>query len=368
MSYPPISTADVQMGIPLDGSTIGHGHDPRVERERSTGYLKSNGMPEGLNQAFLQTCTDFPLRIWVIDNSGSMQTQDGKRIVYGPGGREGVVESSRWAELGDSLIWHAKLAAHLGAPTEFRLLNPPGFSVPQVLSVGLGGDLQVEVAQVERLITTGPTGRTPLCEQIRQVVERIKPQAAYLRASGQKVSIVIASDGAATDGNIEEAMKPLQALPVWIVVRLCTDDEKVVQYWNEIDEELELDMDVIDDLSGEAAEVAEHNGWLTYSAQLHRLREWGCQHKVLDVLDEKTLGVSEMKGLIELILGQSALDLPNPQLDYNGFEEALKGVLAQSKDVWDPLRNRKCPWFDVRKLRKTYDKGVSAGGCNCVIA
>ena len=37
-----------------------------------------------------------------------------------------------------------------------------------------------------------------------------------------------------------------------------------MQYWNEIDEDLELDMDVLDDLEGEAAEVNEAQPWLTY--------------------------------------------------------------------------------------------------------
>ena len=57
---------------------------------------------------------------------------------------------------------------------------------------------------------------------------------------------VIASDGEATDGDIAAALRPLRDLPAWVVVRLCTDDDRVVQYWNEIDEDLELDMDVLD--------------------------------------------------------------------------------------------------------------------------
>jgi hypothetical protein len=50
-------------------------------------------------------------------------------------------------------------------------------------------------------------------------------------------------------------MRPLEQLPVWIVIRLCTNEEKVVDYWNEIDKELELEMDVLVDLYNDAKEV-----------------------------------------------------------------------------------------------------------------
>jgi len=351
MSYPPVAE-----GIPV-GDVAGGQAAPRVQRQTSEGFLRNLGMPPGINASFLRSNESFPLRIWIIDNSGSMQTTDGKRIMRGPGGREGVVDASRWDELGDSLIWHATLAANLGAPTELRLLNPPGGGSPQVLSVGMGGDAAAEVDAVKKLIKSGPTGRTPLCEQIRQATARIQAQADVLRANGQRVVVVIASDGAATDGDIEVAMRPLQSLPCWVVVRLCTDSEDVVRYWNAVDEDLELDMDVLDDLMGEAAEVGENNGWLTYSAALHRLREWGCDAKVFDVLDEKKLSIPEMASLVELILGPKAEDLPNPQLDWEGFLKGLEAVQASLPKVWDPLRSRKVPWVDGRKLVKAYKKG-----------
>ena len=61
---------------------------------------------------------------------------------------------------------------------------------------------------------------------------------------------VIATDGESTDGDLADAMKPLEDLPVWVVIRLCTDEDSVVEYWNNIDSQLELDMDVLDDLNG----------------------------------------------------------------------------------------------------------------------
>lgn len=215
---------------------------------------------------------------------------------------------------------------------------------------------------MERLLSSGPTGRTPLCEQIRQVIEQIKRHEAELRAGGKRVVVVIASDGVATDGDIATAMKPLQNLPAWVVVRLCTDNDEVVQYWNQVDEDLELDMDVLDDLAGEAAEVGEHNRWLAYGAALHRLREWGTSRKIFDVLDERNLAVSEMHELITLILGPEAEDLPNPQLDWDGFEAQLKQMLTRVPLVWDPLRSRRREWFNLTKLRAEYSK-KNAGPC-----
>ena len=51
------------------------------------------------------------------------------------------------------------------------------------------------------------------------------------------------------------AMRQLYHMPVWVVVRLCTDENNVIEYWNNVDSEVELNMDVIDDPLGEAKEI-----------------------------------------------------------------------------------------------------------------
>ena len=67
---------------------------------------------------------------------------------------------------------------------------------------------------------------TPLCRHIREIIEKIKSIEGSLRSKGQKACVIIATDGESSDGDIAAAMKPLEILPCFVVVRLCTNDEK----------------------------------------------------------------------------------------------------------------------------------------------
>ena len=210
-----------------------------------------------------------------------------------------------------------------------------------------------ELSQIEKLVNSSPTGRTPLCAQIRDVCAEIAADAPQLRANGQRVCLVIASDGQASDGDVMEALRPLHDVPLWIVIRLCTDDDDVVEYWNGVDEELELDMDVLDDLSGEAAQVIGRCPWLTYGPPLHRLREWGTSVKIFDLIDERALARSELFELVKLILGEPAKSLPNPELDWSDFLEQLDVLQKEEGDLWCPAHSSKRPWFLMKELNRT---------------
>jgi len=341
----------------------------QVSDEQRRQYLATLDLPPGIANEILQSCKLFPLRIWVIDNSGSMGTSDGHKLVRGPAGNEGLQTCSRWGELGDAILWHATLAANLGAPTEFRLLNAPPMAAKdclgrprtlQHLVCGIGEPAD-EIAQVQEMLRTDPFGRTPLCEQLNQVVDRVKEEEARLRTQGLRALVVVASDGQATDGSISEAIRPFRDLPVCTVIRLCTDEDSVAEYWNSVDEDLELDLDVLDDLCGEAREVAQGNPWLTYGTSLHCLREWGTARKVLDTLDEAPLNEAQMIEMVKLIAGND-VQLPSAR-DWPAFEAAIKQVNAKLGLVWDPLRSRKRPWFSVSKLKKRY-----SGRARCTIS
>lgn len=66
-------------------------------------YLKSNEWPTGLATALMQNAQKIAMRFFIIDDSGSMATNDGHRVV-GKSGQKVLVNCTRWVELGLSLI------------------------------------------------------------------------------------------------------------------------------------------------------------------------------------------------------------------------------------------------------------------------
>jgi hypothetical protein len=210
-----------------------------------------------------------------------------------------MVTCSRWAELAECLQFHAELAHAAQAPTEFRLLNkdPPvriGFTSTKAGRKSAKSS-QHQLEKFKTQLQNAPFGQTPLCRHIAEVIEQIKVVADELRSKGQLACLVIASDGEATDGRLAKVMRALKDLPVWVVVRLCTNDPVIIQYWNDIDQELELNMDVLDDFHGEGVEVKTLNPWLNYGEPLHRMREFGVHIKELDLLDEQACEIAQVR-------------------------------------------------------------------------
>ena len=162
-----------------------------------------------------------------------------------------VVPCTRWKELQGSLCYHIQLAGFLEVSTMFRMLNNPGRSVgPQEFMVSGGNADQVQQA-VNIVQAATPRGVTPLAKHLEAIRSQIVSMETELRNNDQQAVIVLATDGLPSDdqGHSSEAvlrtfvdsLKNLQSLPVWIVVRLCTDDEGVVDYYNSLDQEVSFD-------------------------------------------------------------------------------------------------------------------------------
>jgi len=279
-----------------------------------------------------------------------MQTPDGCRYVAGKvPGTLVPIQCSRWEELGATIQFHAGSAASLGVHTEFRLLNQPASNgAPKLVVIGGGSDNTAALQSIDLVARSMPTSMTPLCAALAEVTADISAAAPALRAAGRTVSIIIASDGAASDGDVARALKPLSGLPCNIVVRLCTNDDQVAAYWNDIDSQTEVEIDVLDDLKAEAIEIRQQNPWMVYGEVLHRIREWGHAPKILDLLDERSMTASESLQFLTVLFGHELVaGFPNPQVDPKGFSEKLATVVSQHPQVFDATTGKTSPWINT---------------------
>mmetsp|Transcript_23741 Transcript_23741/g.33173 ORF Transcript_23741/g.33173 Transcript_23741/m.33173 type:complete len:419 (+) Transcript_23741:236-1492(+) len=370
--------------------------------ERQLTCLIEQGYSSGLAHAVRQNSSLYPLRIWVVDNSGSMISGDGKRLVEtSKRSKVKLVSCSRWAELQECVVYHANMAALMDAPTRFTLLNDAGFQARQEYGVAIGGvDRSSSSVESDVQFLTGslkqisPSGVTPLARHIDDIYDTVSAFEPELRQNGQRIVVVLATDGLPTDGTgvpsstareiFEHALKRLMCLPVWIVVRLCTNvrslclsrlylflnyayaflyflkychfiqDKSIVRYYEGLDSALEVNLDVLDDFLDEAKEVYMHNPWLCYGLPLHRCREMGFHNQLLDLIDERPLTVDEISDFMCLLChGMPRVD---PMVDWELFCDNIAIALKSEQKQWNPVSRQMTPWVNINMLHRKYGK------------
>jgi hypothetical protein len=315
-----------------------------------------------------------------------MQSTDGNEI-RGTKDKVIVVPCTRWKELQGSIEYHAELAGLIQAATIFRMLNDPGPHVgPQEFSIGdinsinafSSSDKTIEqdVATAIGIVQyTHPQGVTPLTYHLQTISDRIQQMEPMLRSQSQKAVVVITTDGLPSNetgysgesvrAHFVEALKRLQRLPVWVVIRLCTDDGAVSDYYNDLDKLLELPLECLDDFLSEAKEIMKVNKWLNYALPLHRCREMGYQHRLFDLLDERRLNKDELLEFLTLLFGSAPFgNAPDINADWNGFFKVLEHVVKTESKEWNPVTHNLGPWIDMKQLSKMYGdkKGMFSFG------
>ena len=303
-------------------------------------------------------CSSFNSGVRIIATSSSSQVKE--------------VSCTRWKEIQETVQYHASMSALLKAPTIFRFLNPPMASLPQEFSIGERGDdmIDEDLRQAHRIIKAAvPTGVTPLSKHIMQVKEEVELLAPSLRSQGRRIALILATDGLPSDDRgcsdegvqqeFTNSLRSLEGLPLWIVVRLCTNDSTVVDYYNELDSQLELSIEVLDDFKSEATEMHATNPWINYTLQIHRMRELGFQHRIFDLLDERKLTISELREYCFLLFGDSNFDgVPEPEVNFKGFLSALDRMMKTEDKQWHPLKKELRSLVSLKKLSDIYGDGA----------
>lgn len=336
--------------------------------------LKAQGFTKGLVQILIQNNAAFPLRLWIIDNSGSMNTCDGQRIIPKSNMMNDhvFIKSTRWAELKDTVEYHSQMAAIRKAPTIFRFLNHPGvnlgtrqFSIAETLA---SSSTTEEVQNASNIMRRArPSGATPLIDRLLEIHEFLAGITPQFENKGGKVAVIITTDGLPTVGgrhNSEvrsqfvETLRMFEDLPVWFVIRLCTEEDDVVKFYNELDEQLEFSLEVLSDFVSEAKEVYRFNKWLNYALPLHRIREGGFHDKVLDILNERRLCAGELRDFCELLFGPSHFDGIDPEINWKRFLNVVNRLLEKEEGDkhYNPIKKKPTSWIDTKVLNKIYGK------------
>ena len=366
--------ASAGAGTPTFGAGILPPPTPPLTEDQIA-QLKDQGFTAGLAHALGKNNAVFPIRYWIVDNSGSMAAQDGNRIVATKRKDDvKVIPCTRWKELQGTIEYHAQMAALLQAPTVFRLLNNPGAAAgPQQFAVATRGSKFIDSdlsTALSTIMNASPGGVTPLVQHIREIQQEVAAMAPTLLQKGQRVAIVLATDGLPTDergigGEVQkrlfiDAMRTLEGHPVWVVIRLCTDDDAVVDFYNDLDNQLELSLEVLDDFIAEGQEVYSMNKWLTYGLPLHRMREMGFHDRLFDLLEERKLTRDEVFDLCRIIFGSDKLEgAPDAAVDFKAFAKCIARLTELESKQWSPSKKKMLPWIRTEALKKEYGDNCS---------
>eukprot|EP00591_Stephanopyxis_turris_P014199 CAMPEP_0195539544 /NCGR_PEP_ID=MMETSP0794_2-20130614/50104_1 /TAXON_ID=515487 /ORGANISM="Stephanopyxis turris, Strain CCMP 815" /LENGTH=392 /DNA_ID=CAMNT_0040673581 /DNA_START=54 /DNA_END=1232 /DNA_ORIENTATION=+ len=356
-------------------------HETKTDLPPTVRTLREQGYTTGLSNCLIEHASSFPHRIYVVDNSGSMNQTDGQLITATGVGREVRIDScTRWMEMQELVSYHVQMAALLRTPSIFRFLTDPGPSVGmQMFSVADKGsnmiqhDVEVAMDTIQKTIADGYS--TPLTWQIDEIRHSI--QTMLLPATQKKqILIVLATDGLPTnvqgEGGTHEldrfmvALEKLEGLPISVVVRLCTNDEKVCRFYKSIAERnLSFSVTIVDDFLAEASAVHRHNRWLTYALPLQRLRALGFPNTTIDFLSVRPLTKLEVKEFCILLFGTSeTLNLPSDvERHWKGFCTHVKQLLQRESEQWNPIAKKFTPWIDVRRLEEDYEESCCGRVC-----
>jgi len=345
------------------------------------GGLEEFGVPRGLARLIASEDRRIGLRIYLLDNSGSTNTWDGTVFVGDPDPRRCQLKKvTRWEEICDVAKDHARWNLQVGTPCEFVLLNSM-FRPPQSPIVEGRDSLRIDAArgpvqdQLQRLgaflANNAPRGVTPLAERLDDIGRLIGESMHALSSREQLVFVVIVTDGLPTTSSsgqstpqdkaqlVHSMKRVFEMGPVRMVIRLCTNDSQTIDFYNDLDNDQEFELDVLDDLVGEAEEIASKgNGWFAYTPLLHLIREAGTLCSILDNLDEGALPVGAVRLLARMLLesGDQSLDGVD---DRELLREADRAARERSRLVFDARRMTCRPPVDARGLRRALGLGFS---------
>eukprot|EP00241_Pyramimonas_parkeae_P007140 CAMPEP_0114273722 /NCGR_PEP_ID=MMETSP0058-20121206/29288_1 /TAXON_ID=36894 /ORGANISM="Pyramimonas parkeae, CCMP726" /LENGTH=316 /DNA_ID=CAMNT_0001393275 /DNA_START=118 /DNA_END=1068 /DNA_ORIENTATION=+ len=301
--------------------------------------LENFGLPSGMAEAVEKEDRQVGMRIFIVDNSTSTlnaQTKVPCRFfVLNP---SQAAQESNWQ--------------NLKAGTDYCEINT------------LNGTMQEQVHVLKNMLdTTKLRAGTPLGKCIEAVGRLLQADLDTMIEEQKLAYLVLVTDGVPSDESDSSFMhteslmvKGLRKLcaeyPLFVVIRLCTSNQRVANYFNKLDQEVEFALDVLCNLEAEARQVKAVNPWLTYFPELHAIREGGTNLRLLDLLDERPFTGDEIRKFMQMFMFRTS-DPPIP--DWRNaaqFTQALANLNEKMSKFYDPTDRTMKLMIDVSEVHK----------------
>eukprot|EP01084_Bolivina_argentea_P035436 65732_1 len=139
---------------------------------------------------------------------------------------------------------------------------------------------------------------------------------------------------------------------IFLVINLCTEDDGIVDYYNELDTKIGKELsgcDVIDDLESEQKEIVSvGNTFFVYCEEIHICRMAGCYSIIGDLMDEQRLSVYHACKLCNELcdLGKSGIGFNEREK----YVEMVRKSVERKPNVYDYGRRKFAAIIDVNKL------------------
>lgn len=183
-------------------------------------------------------------------------------------------------------------------PADIHLLN---LNKEKTAEVGRGDDSGESLTRALTLLSEAPRSETPICKAVQAVVAKMREMDEELQANGKHALLIILTDGTSTDGDVTAALRELEGMAIQLIVRVSGDDNVVIEYWNNVNTALDINVLVLDELEIEGVQIEEVNGWLTYGPAMQRAREYGVVMPFMDNIDYCQLSQEDIKSVVQML-------------------------------------------------------------------
>jgi len=289
--------------------------------------------PKGLQEIIELTINQYNATYWIVNNSFSMAIKDS--YIETKNSRV-----SRFEELCNALKFHANIAIQFNKHIEFHIMNTPNNFISNMIGPNID--------EIDRLSQTYTYGDLSLKDSIQTILTNINKNSALIHARNKKAHVVITVDNIPIDINVIGILNELiKKTFVHVTIRLCTDDTKVIDYWQYINELSGYKLYILNNIYVKINKVLQYNPWFTYCEKIHRIYECGDLIELFYYIDEQPLTISEIHHFSEYLIDKY---LPNPKYSLDNFMLNLKTEINKLKMVINPINKKHGFWININKI------------------